>query len=96
MKRMLAAVAVTAIALLGLGSTAGAVPEIHPSQGESSTGRNVNGFGGPGFPHCHVLVASDAAPFTLRVFPAHTGHANAGNDIFNADPDCNGEAGDQS
>ena len=81
----------TALALLGLGSTAGAVPESHPSQGESSTGRNEAGVGDG--PHCHVLVASDAAPFTLRVFPQHTGRANAPNDTFNADGDCDGDAG---
>ena len=89
MKRLLTATMVAALALVGSASMAGAANQ--PSQGEHSTGRNDAGFGGG--PHCHVLVANDAAPFTIRVFPSHTGHVHAGNDIFNADPDCDGDAG---
>ncbi|MET0904413.1 MAG: hypothetical protein ABWZ52_14345 [Acidimicrobiales bacterium] len=86
MKRMLTATIVGALALVGSVSTAGAANQ--PGQGEHSTVRNDAGFGGG--PHCHILVANDAAPFTIRVFPSHTGHMHAGNDIFNADADCDG------
>ena len=85
MRKLLAAVFVTALTLLGLTSTAAAdPPESHPSQGEASTDRNDAGFGGG--PHCHVVVANDGqGPFQIRAFPSHTGHAHAGNHIFNAD-----------
>ena len=88
MKRLLTATMVATLALVGSASIAGAANQ--PSQGEHSTGRNDAGFGGG--PHCHVLVANDAAPFTIRLFPSHTGHMHAGNDIFNADLGCDGDA----
>jgi hypothetical protein len=50
----------------------------HPSEN-----RNPNGFGGG--PHCHIVVV---APTDPAAYPSHTGHVHAGNDIFNADPDC--------
>nr|MBA2600336.1 hypothetical protein [Actinomycetota bacterium] len=74
------AVAVTAFALvLGVAPSATA----HPSEG-----RNENGFGGG--PHCHVVVANDQRN---PAYPSHTGHTHAGNDVFNADPNCDGDAG---
>ena len=88
MRRLLIAVFVAGLALAGGASTAGA--ENQPGQGEHSTVRNPNGFGEG--PHCHVQVVADGT-FTVRVFPSHTGHTHAGNDIFNADPDCDGVAG---
>ena len=90
MKRLLCASLVTLLTLVGTASIGGA--ENQPGQGERSTGRNEAGFGGG--PHCHVLVVNDGhGPFTIRVFPSHTGHVHAGNDIFNADPDCDGAVG---
>lgn len=89
MKRLLTASLATALTLVGSTSMAGAVNQ--PGNGERSTGRNEAGFGEG--PHCHVLVVNEGhGPFTIRVFPSHTGHAHAGNDIFNADPDCDGDA----
>jgi hypothetical protein len=70
--------AATAIIVLGSAIPAAA----HPSEI-----RNPNGFGGG--PHCHVVVAGQSNP----AYPSHTGHLAAGNDIFNADPDCDGVAG---
>jgi hypothetical protein len=63
----------------------GAAPSAaaHPSEG-----RNEHGFGEG--PHCHVIVANDQAN---PAYPSHTGHIHAGNDIFNADPNCDGDAG---
>jgi hypothetical protein len=90
MKRLLAAFLVTVLTLAASTSIAGASNQ--PGQGEHSTGRNEAGFGGG--PHCHVVVANEGhGPFTIRAFPSHTGHLHAGNDIFNADPDCDGDAG---
>lgn len=89
MNRLLTALLVAVLALVGSASAAGAANQ--PGQGERSTGRNDAGFGGG--PHCHILVANEAGPFTIRVFPSHTGHVHAGNDIFNADPDCDGDVG---
>ena len=90
MRRVLAALMVTVLALAGGTSMAGAANQ--PGQGERSTGRNEAGFGGG--PHCHVLVANQGhGPFTIRVFPSHTAHVHAGNDVFNADLDCDGMAG---
>ena len=63
----------------------------HPSQGESSTGRNDAGFGGG--PHCHLLSAEHDGHFTwVRVFPSHMGHfaSGLGEGPFIADPDCDG------
>ena len=95
MKRVLTALAVIVLALAGSASMAGAEPDPpnQPGQGESSaSARNPAGFGGG--PHCHVMVANTGnGHFTVRVFPSHTGHAHAGNDVFLADPDCDGEAG---
>lgn len=88
MKR-LTVVLFAASLMLGAGaSTAGAANQ--PGHGEHSTGRNPHGFGEG--PHCHVQVVANG-PFTVRVFPSHTGHAHAGNDVFHADPDCDGVAG---
>jgi hypothetical protein len=89
MQRLVTGMMVAALALGGSASMAGA--ENQPGQGERSTDRNSAGFGGG--PHCHVMVANEAGPFTIRVFPSHTGHGHAGNDIFNADSDCDGDAG---
>jgi hypothetical protein len=90
MKRLLAALLVTAVTLVGGASMASAANQ--PGNGETSTGRNDAGFGGG--PHCHVMVVNQGhGPFLVRVFPSHTGHMHAGNDIFNADPDCDGDAG---
>jgi len=90
MKRLLSALLVIVVALVGSTSLAAATNQ--PGQGEHSTGRNVAGFGGG--PHCHVVVANEGhGPFTIQAFPSHTGHMHAGNDIFNADPNCDGVAG---
>jgi hypothetical protein len=90
MRRLLAALLVTVLALAGSTSMAGAANQ--PGEGERSTGRNEAGFGGG--PHCHVLVANEGhGPFTIRVFPSHTAHVHSGNDVFNADLDCDGMAG---
>jgi hypothetical protein len=90
MKRLLTALLVTVLTLVGSASMAGASNQ--PGQGEHSTQRNAAGFGGG--PHCHVLVVNDGhGPFTIQAFPSHTGHMHAGNDVFNADPDCDGTAG---
>jgi hypothetical protein len=65
-----------------------------PSQGINSTdqgttgGRNLNGYGGTGVPHCHLLNVPSAEG--VLVYPSHTGHANAGGDIFDPDSNCNG------
>lgn len=88
MKRLLAALLVSVVALVGGTSLAGAANQ--PGQGERSTGRNDAGFGGG--PHCHVIVVDGSeGTFLVRAFPSHTGHMHAGNDIFNADPDCDGD-----
>ena len=71
--------ATTAIIVLGSAMPAAAA---HPSEN-----RNPQGFGGG--PHCHVVVAGQSNP----AYPSHTGHLAAGNDVFNADPDCDGDAG---
>jgi hypothetical protein len=90
MKRLLSALLVTVVSIVGSASVAAAANQ--PGQGERSTGRNEAGFGGG--PHCHVIVANEGhGPFTIRAFPSHTGHMHAGNDIFNADVDCDGAAG---
>jgi hypothetical protein len=72
---------------------AGAEVENQPGQGErSATTRNPAGFGGG--PHCHVVVANEGqGPFTIAVFPSHTGHDHAGDDVLFADPNCDGDAG---
>ncbi len=90
MKRLLSALLVTVLTIVGSASMAAAANQ--PGQGERSTGRNEAGFGGG--PHCHVVVVNEGhGPFLIRAFPSHTGHMHAGNDIFNADPDCDGAAG---
>ena len=73
-------VAVMTVALMGIAPAAVAQ---HPSEN-----RNEQGFGGG--PHCHVVAAS---PQQNPAYPSHTGHVHAGNDIFNADLDCDGQAG---
>lgn len=72
-------VLVAAIFVLLLGAAPAAA---HPSEN-----RNERGFGGG--PHCHVVVAGQSNP----AYPSHTGHTHAGNDVFAADPDCDGTAG---
>lgn len=73
-----------AVALMAFALVLGAAPTAtaHPSEG-----RNERGFGGG--PHCHVVAANDQRN---PAYPSHTGHTHAGNDVFNADPDCDGEA----
>ena len=89
MKRLLTALVVSVVVLVGGASVAGA--ENQPGQGEHSVGRNDAGFGGG--PHCHVVVANEGSgPFSIRSFPSHTGHSHAGNDVFLPDPDCDGDA----
>lgn len=69
-----------------------------PTQGFHSTefnenphvdGRNPNGYGGG--PHCHTLTVEGADD--TRVFPSHTGHLNAGADVFLQDLGCDGIPG---
>jgi hypothetical protein len=70
-----------------------ALADTQPSNGVTSTGRNEAGFGGG--PHCHVIAVDSAQSQVdfIVVYPSHTGHTNAGNDIFNADPNCDGDPG---
>jgi len=90
MKRLLTGSLVAVLTLVGSASMAGA--ENQPGQGQRSTGRNAAGFGGG--PHCHVVVVNEGhAPFSIRVFPSHTGHSHAGNDIMVADLNCDGLPG---
>ena len=71
----------TLIAAAALSVGAIAVPAMavaednQPSQGENSTGRNEQGFGGG--PHCHVNVQANG-PFTVQAFPSHMGHVSSG------------------
>jgi hypothetical protein len=88
MNRLLTAMLVAGLALVGGASTAGAANQ--PSQGERSIGRNESGSAGV---HCHVLTASHTGELTIRVFPSHKGHLNAGGDIFSGDLNCDGIAG---
>lgn len=93
--RKLAIGVVASALLLGVAAPVSA-DQNQPSQGVASEGRNPNGFGGG--PHCHVLAVegSTQAPFDfIAVYPSHAGHAHAGNDVFTADPDCNGLPGRQ-
>ena len=71
--------------LLLLSSPAAAQPTRGANSTEFGTndqpdGRNANGFGGG--PHCHTLAVDAVEPGSITVFPSHTGHANAGGDIF--------------
>jgi hypothetical protein len=94
MKRLLIAGAALALGAVAMPSVASAVDDNQPSQGENSTGRNDQGFGGG--PHCHGLRSSHGAPFEwIRVFPSHQGHASSGtaDGPFLADPDCDGDPG---
>ena len=94
MKRLLIAGTALALGAVAVPSSALAVDDNQPSQGENSTGRNDTGFGGG--PHCHVLRSSHGAPFEwIRVFPSHQGHASSGtaDGPFLADPDCDGDPG---
>jgi hypothetical protein len=94
MKRLLIASAALALGAVAVPSIALAVDDNQPSEGENSTGRNDEGFGGG--PHCHVLRSSHGAPFEwIRVFPSHQGHASSGtaDGPFLADPDCDGDPG---
>jgi hypothetical protein len=91
MSRGLIAIAVGVLLVLVLAPAALAVNQ--PSKGISGDTRNPAGFGGG--PHCHVIAVDNAQTQWdfIVVYPSHTGHANAGNDIFNADGDCDGEPG---
>lgn len=92
MKRVLTMSLVAAMTVAGVAGAASAEPTPNqPSQGQSSTDRNLAGFGGG--PHCHVLVVDNAQEqFTIRVFPSHTGHVGSGTSdgVFAADLDCDG------
>jgi hypothetical protein len=91
MHRLLAALFVIVLTLAG-GTSMAAAGANQPGEGERSTGRNDAGFGEG--PHCHVVVANEGVgPFDIRVFPSHTGHDHAGNDVFAADGDCDGAPG---
>ena len=82
-------------ALLLLALAAPAMADTHPSNGESSTGRNDAGFGEG--PHCHVnTIATEHAPFDfVVVYPSHRGHVSSrlGEGPFVADPNCDGDPG---
>jgi hypothetical protein len=93
MKGRLARTLVAATLGLTLAASAGAAfADTQPSNGITSTGRNDQGFGGG--PHCHVMSVDNNGRFdTVVVYPSHTGHSHAGNDVFLADPDCDGDAG---
>ncbi len=92
MKRLLIAAMAMTLGAIAVPAVASAVDENQPSQGENSTGRNDQGFGGG--PHCHLLVVEQAnGRFTyIRVFPSHTGHVHSGlgEGPFIADADCDG------
>lgn len=91
MRKILATVFVGAL-LLGGASPAFADP--HPSQGANSEVRNVQGFGGPTAPHCHVLIVDKTKFDSTPVFPSHKGHVASGiTHIFAADQNCDGDAG---
>jgi hypothetical protein len=82
-------------ALLIFATAAPAMADPHPSNGESSTGRNEQGFGEG--PHCHINTrASEHSPHDfIRTFPSHQGHASSGlgEGPFAADPNCDGDPG---
>ena len=93
MNHILIAAAALSLGVLAAPSSAFAAVN-QPSQGEHSTVRNDEGFGGG--PHCHVLRDSHGAPVEwIRVFPSHQGHASSGtaDGPFLADPDCDGDPG---
>jgi hypothetical protein len=95
LKHAVIAAAALAVGASGLSSVAMA-EDNQPGQGENSTGRNPQGFGGG--PHCHVLAVEQAnGNFVfVRVFPSHTGHASSNGSAvapFVADPDCDGLPG---
>jgi hypothetical protein len=85
------AVALAVVALLVGASPALATTQ--PTNGIAADGRNPSGFGGG--PHCHVIaVDNEQSNFDfIAVYPSHTGHANAGDDTFNADTNCDGDPG---
>ena len=91
MKRMLIAATTVALGALAVPSMAMA-DDNQPSQGEHSTGRNEQGFGGG--PHCHLLaVGQTGGPYTfVQVFPSHSGHFHSGLSAgpFVADANCDG------
>ena len=92
MKRMLIGAVSLAVGTIAVPSVVMA-QDNQPSQGEHSTGRNPNGFGGG--PHCHLLAVEQANGHFefVRVFPSHTGHVHSGlgEGPFIADhPDCDG------
>jgi hypothetical protein len=91
MKHML--IAATAVALGAIAAPSAVLAQDNqPGEGETSTGRNDEGFGGG--PHCHLLAVEQAdGHFTfVRVFPSHTGHAHSGGSDgpLVADADCDG------
>ena len=93
--RKLAISVLASTLLLGVAAPVSA-DQNQPSQGIASEGRNPMGFGGG--PHCHVIAVESSAQSQfdyIAVYPSHTGHSHAGNDIFLADPDCNGLPGRQ-
>ena len=80
------------------GAAGPALADSQPSNGIASTGRPDQGFGGPGFPHCHVNVfaGGNQDKFdTIVVYPSHIGHDSSGlgEGPFVADPNCDGVAG---
>ena len=96
--RKLILVVVPAALLLATAAPATAQVAAHPSQGEQSAGRNIQGTGFG--PHCHVVVAATgSAPFPfISVMPSHTAHlptnaAIRASAVFQADPNCDGDPG---
>jgi hypothetical protein len=85
-------IAAAALTLGVIAMPAIALADNQPSQGEHSTGRNEQGFGGG--PHCHVNVQA-GGPFTVQAFPSHMGHLSSGlgEGPFVADPNCDGIPG---
>lgn len=86
--------AVVPALLLAATAAPAAFADTQPTNGASSEGRNDAGFGGG--PHCHVnLVAGEHQEVfdQIAVYPSHTAHVNTGlpTNIFQADPDCDGE-----
>ena len=98
MRRHLIGACGAALVFAALAAPAAAEPEAHPSQGEHSAGRNIQGTGFG--PHCHVVVAaSGQGPFAfIAVLPSHTAHlatndAQGASAVFQADPNCDGDPG---
>ena len=92
MSNKLIAAATLTLGMIAMPAVALAADDNQPSQGEHSTGRNDEGFGGG--PHCHVNVRA-GGPFTVQAFPSHMGHLSSGiaEGPFVADPNCDGIPG---